>query len=51
MSTDSERITQLERRLDDLTRRFEALEATFNQNSPYSSVATAPGVRPPSAES
>jgi hypothetical protein len=51
VSTDDERVTRLEQQVNELTRRFEALEATFNQNSPYSSVAQAPGVRPPTSKS
>lgn len=45
------RLDDLERRLDALALRFEALESTFHQNSPYSQIADAPGVRPPAAKS
>jgi hypothetical protein len=45
------RLDELERRLDALTLRLEALESSFHQNSPYSQIADAPGVRPPTAKS
>jgi hypothetical protein len=47
----SGRQDELERRLDALTLRFEALESSFHQNSPYSQIADAPGVRTPHARS
>lgn len=51
ISSVSERQDELERRLDALTLRFEALESSFHQNSPYSQIADAPGVRTPHARS